>query len=147
MLHAIPQARGRPVRQCQVRRCHAGDVGMKRVVFSIVALLATTAASPPTATYIIATIPNAFALGGGTVRPKVQTGPVLGFTAAPMPNSDTSAPTAQAANQGQPTVAPSLFTTRPTYRGEGYVAGSSAQADQQKNYRPVPGINLSVPLH
>ncbi len=41
---------------------------------------------------------------------------------------------------------PNLFTNARTYRGEGYVPGSSVQASQQRNVHPAPGISLKVPL-
>lgn len=67
-----------------------------------------------------------------------------GYTPAPMPDSDEAAPTAPASNEAQ--WSPSLFRAGHTYRGEGFVPGSSVQGSQNRNVRPAPGISLNVPL-
>lgn len=67
-----------------------------------------------------------------------------GYTPAPMPDSDEAAPAAPASNE--PQWSPSLFRPGHTYRGEGFVPGSSVQASQNRNIRPAPGISLNVPL-
>lgn len=67
-----------------------------------------------------------------------------GFTPAPMPNADDAAPVAAPSNE--PQWSPSLFRPGRTYRGEGFVPGSSVQASQNRNVRPAPGILLNVPL-
>lgn len=114
---------------------------VRNIGISIAALLLTTAASPPSTTFIIATVP---AGRTAALRPQPQTGPAIGFTAAPMPNTDANAPILQHSTEASLT--PSIFSPQSTYRGEGYVPGSTAQGDQQKKFKPTPGINLSVPL-
>lgn len=69
-----------------------------------------------------------------------------GYTPAPVPDSDEIAPVVRSAGPPQAEWAPNLFTGAKTYRGEGYVPGSSVQASQQRNIRPAPGISLNVPL-
>ncbi len=67
-----------------------------------------------------------------------------GYTPAPMPNSEEVAPVAP--QSAQPQWSPSLFRAGRTYRGEGFVPGSSVQASQNRNVHPAPGISLNVPL-
>ncbi len=97
------------------------------------------AASPaPSASYIIATAPS---------RPLTDSStPVVGFTAAPMPNADLNAPLRIDPNARQASLKPSLFAPRNAYHGDGYVPGSTVQTEQEKRLKPTPGVNLSVPL-
>ncbi len=68
-----------------------------------------------------------------------------GFTPAPIPNRDASAPPPpRASNDAQ--LAPSLFSRRDQYRGEGFSPGSTAQGEQDKRTRPGAGFNLRMPL-
>jgi hypothetical protein len=68
------------------------------------------------------------------------------YTAAPVPDSDQAAPLVAAPKPGEAQWAPNLFTGQSTYRGEGFVPGSSVQASQQRNRAPAPGVSLNVPL-
>ncbi|MBV9537998.1 MAG: hypothetical protein JOY70_03580 [Acidisphaera sp.] len=68
------------------------------------------------------------------------------FTAAPMPNTDLNAPIPTEANGNAPSLAPSLFSPRATYRGEGFVSGSTAQGAQFSKVKPGFGGTLSIPV-
>ncbi len=82
----------------------------------------------------------------GPQPPKPPIASADGFTAAPMPNVDQTAPTKRAPQGGQGTLGPSLFNTRNGFRGDGYLPSSSPQTEQEKHLHPTPGINFSVPL-
>ena len=67
------------------------------------------------------------------------------FQPAPLPNRDLSTPQgARASND--PTVSPTLFTTRTQFRGDGFSQGSTAQGEQEHKIRPGAGISLHMPL-
>ena len=67
-----------------------------------------------------------------------------GFTTAPTPNSDASAPVTRASKDAS--LAPGFFSRRDQYRGEGISPGSSAQAEQDRHAKPGAGLNLLMPL-
>jgi hypothetical protein len=77
---------------------------------------------------------------------QVASVPPGGYTAAPVPDADQAAPPVEAPKPGEAQWAPNLFTGQSTYRGEGFVPGSSVQASQQRNRAPAPGVSLNVPL-
>lgn len=81
--------------------------------------------------------PRASSLGGPA------RGPV--YEAAPLPNRDMSAPRAARASNA-PTLAPTLFTTKNQYRGDGFSPNSTAQIEQEKRFRPGAGFSLHMPL-
>ena len=83
---------------------------------------------------------------GDTTPSQIASADANGYTPAPVPDSDQAAPLVQAPEPGQPQWSPSLFRTARTYRGEGFVPGSSVQASQQRNVHPAPGVSLNVPL-
>jgi hypothetical protein len=99
--------------------------------------------------------PNKFSLGmpavGGPLLPvgpqaSLSTparGPV--YEPAPLPNRDVSAPSA-ARNSNEPTLAPTLFTTKNQYRGDGFAPNSTAQTEQEKRVKPGAGFSLHMPL-
>jgi hypothetical protein len=64
--------------------------------------------------------------------------------AAPVPDVALRQPT-PAARSGL-NVSPSLFNTPRQFRGDGYTPNSSAQAAQERQFRPIPGLNLQLPL-
>ncbi|HYZ61646.1 MAG TPA: hypothetical protein VE650_04270 [Acetobacteraceae bacterium] len=72
-----------------------------------------------------------------------RTGP--SYEPAPTPNRDVSGPTAPRATN-EPTLTPSLFTTRNQYRGDGFSPGSTAQSEQEKRMKPGAGFSLHMPL-
>lgn len=67
-----------------------------------------------------------------------------GFTAAPMPNADLSAPPIP--EDRRPHVAPTLFQLKNAYPGDGYVYGSSPQGMDDRKAATIPGVILSVPI-
>lgn len=71
------------------------------------------------------------------------TGP--NYDLAPTPNRDLDVPAGPRA-KAAPQLAPGLFTRSEQYRGEGFSAGSTAQAEQERRVRPGAGFKLRVPL-
>ena len=67
------------------------------------------------------------------------------YAPAPLPNRDVDAPSGPRASNDT-TVAPSLFTRRDEYRGEGFSRGSTSQSEVEKRVKPGAGINLRMPL-
>ena len=67
-----------------------------------------------------------------------------GFTAAPTPNLDVTAPPVP--ENRQPHVAPTMFQLKNAYPGDGYVYGSSPQGMDDRKAATIPGVMLSVPL-
>ena len=93
----------------------------------------------PTGTFTLATVGRAVTTHHGLSA--------LGATLAPMPNSSVTAPRAVDANSKAPELSPSLFRPKKTYGGEGFIAGSNVQDQEQRKVGPAPGINLKVPLN
>ena len=72
--------------------------------------------------------------------------PATGYAAAPMPNQDASAP--RIAEAQGPEVAPAMIGGKTTsFRGDGFMPGSTPQTAQQPKKMPLPGISLKVPLY
>ena len=71
---------------------------------------------------------------------------VGGFTAAPLPDSEASAPVLRRKGPAQATFSPGLFHAGKLVRGDGYVPGSTVEGSEQKHFNPAPGFNMSVPL-
>ena len=114
---------------------------MVRLALGIAALAFGTAASP-VSTFVIARTPGADVVSRiETPQPQQSQ---QAFVAAPVPNSDLNTPSN--ANANQPTLAPTLFTNHSTYRGEGFVAGSTVQGSQFAKARPGVGGVLNVPI-
>ncbi len=67
------------------------------------------------------------------------------FEPAPTPNLDIDAPLTVTSSGA--VVAPTLLGQKATYRGEGFVQGSSPQVVQQSRHMSLPGISLRVPLN
>lgn len=77
--------------------------------------------------------------------PVVSRPPSAGYVAAPTPNRDILAPAAPSASN-EAYVSPGLFTRGRQNRGEGFLAGSTAQEDQDRHSLPGAGFNLKMPL-
>lgn len=99
------------------------------------------AAAPEPAKSAMPTGTFTFAAAGRVVLPNGT-----GYTLAPTPDTSLSAPQPLNANSKAPEWSPSLFRPKRTYRGEGFIDGSTAQDLQQRRLAPAPGINLKVPL-
>ena len=69
----------------------------------------------------------------------------LSYDLAPTPNRDLDVPAGPRA-KAAPQLTPGLFTRSEQYRGEGFSAGSSAQAEQERRVRPGAGLKLRLPL-
>ena len=66
---------------------------------------------------------------------------------APVPNLALAAPIPTVAKgPAQPEFAPRLFAAQKTYRGEGFVTGSTPQIAQDRRQAPAVGFNLRLPL-
>lgn len=77
-------------------------------------------------------------------RPAAPAG-VPPFQPAPLPNRDLSTPQAPRASN-EPSLAPTLFTTRTQFRGDGFSPGSTAQSEQERKLKPGAGFSLHMPL-
>lgn len=73
------------------------------------------------------------------------TGPGLGYDLAPTPNRNLDAPAGPRARDS-PELAPGFFPRTEQYRGDGYSAGSSAQAEQERRVHPGAGFKFRLPL-
>lgn len=67
------------------------------------------------------------------------------FQPAPLPNREVSTPTGPRSSN-EPRLAPTLFTTRTQFRGDGFSPGSTAQSEQERNLRPGAGFSLHMPF-
>ena len=67
------------------------------------------------------------------------------YDLAPTPNRDLDVPAGPRA-KAAPELAPGLFNRSEQYRGEGFSAGSTAQAEQERHVRPGAGFKLRLPL-
>ena len=77
--------------------------------------------------------------------PVVSRAPKPDYDVAPTPNRDVSAPNGPASSNNA-YLSPSLFSRTQQNRGEGFLSGSSAQAEQDRRAGPGAGFNLKVPL-
>lgn len=66
------------------------------------------------------------------------------FQAAPVPDIRQSAP-AQSSATG-PQLRPDLFNPKGYNNGQGYLPGSTIEGQQSQRQRPVPGLNLRIPV-
>lgn len=71
---------------------------------------------------------------------------VGGFTPAPLPDFEASAPVLRSLGPAQAKFSPGLFRAGKLVRGDGYVPGSTVDGNEQKHFSPAPGFNMSVPL-
>jgi hypothetical protein len=70
--------------------------------------------------------------------------PASNYEAAPTPGSITAPVSGQGARGAE--LAPTLMNPKQFYQGEGFLAGSTVQSEQQRKAKPVAGFNLTVPL-
>lgn len=66
------------------------------------------------------------------------------YQSAPMPDQTLSAPTIPEASG--PQIRPDLFNQRAYNGGQGYTPGSTIERQQQQRDKPIPGINITMPL-
>ena len=67
------------------------------------------------------------------------------YLAAPMPNSSIAAPQALNRNIG-PELSPGFYQPKDYNLGQGYLPGSTVQGEQEHRAKPMPSLNLKVPL-
>jgi len=67
------------------------------------------------------------------------------YEAAPTPGQIGAAPGTAQGPRG-PELSPTLMTPKQFYQGEGFLAGSTVQSEQQRKAKPAAGFNLTVPL-
>lgn len=81
-------------------------------------------------------------------QPPHDTGANLGSTylPAPVPDPDYQVPSTGGRASGQPVLRPYLYRPRATTQGEGFTPGSTIQGEERRRFKPVPSLNLSVPL-
>lgn len=82
----------------------------------------------------------------GTAGDVSATAPAKQYDVAPIPNMDIATPRGVVVAKGA-SVRPGVFSTSSTYRGEGFIPGSTPQGPQQAKRMPMPGISLKVPLN
>lgn len=83
--------------------------------------------------------------GGFSLSAPATPGVAPSFQPAPLPDRNVFTPQAARANN-EPSLAPTLFTTRTQFRGDGFSPGSTAQSQQEKNLKPGAGFSLHMPL-
>ena len=114
---------------------------MKRWLMLAALALSTTGAAPPAFPPIV--LPGTFS--------SAQTGQAARFSAytpAPVPDIDLEPPQSRNSQPGGAELTPRLLRAqKKLYLGEGYMPGSSIDGEQQKRVKPLPGLNLSVPLN
>ena len=106
------------------------------------ALLLLTAAAP--SPYISMNYASALPQQIPTIT-TTETAPASPYQPAPMPNRDLSAPSAVASNE--PSIAPTVFSTTPSFRSDGYSGNSTEQAAHDHRLAPAAGLNLSMPVN
>ncbi|MDT7950795.1 MAG: hypothetical protein RQ966_04750 [Acetobacteraceae bacterium] len=67
------------------------------------------------------------------------------FQPAPLPNRNLSSPPSER-ESNEPSLAPTLFTSREQFRGDGFSPGSTAQSEQERRLKPAAGFSLHMPL-
>lgn len=83
----------------------------------------------------------------GVPAPSPATPPAdPGFEPAPVPNLNLAAPTSKSGDSNSPSVRPDLFTQSQQWEGNGYVNGSTSQAQRDARMRPGAGFSISVPM-
>jgi hypothetical protein len=83
--------------------------------------------------------------GGFSLSAPAAPAGVPPFQPAPLPNRDLSTPQGPRASN-EPSLAPTLFTTRTQFRGDGFSPGSTAQSEQEHRLKPGAGFSLHMPL-
>ena len=66
------------------------------------------------------------------------------YEPAPVPDDDAYGPSAPAATGTR--VSPGLYMPGNQFRGDGFSPGSSSQAYEERNFRPGPIMNFTMPL-
>jgi hypothetical protein len=67
------------------------------------------------------------------------------YLAAPVPDTDISAPDQPFAKPGAQ-LKPGFYSPKDYNVGEGYMPGSTIQGEQEHRAKPMPSLNLKLPL-
>ena len=67
------------------------------------------------------------------------------YMAAPVPNSGLSAPSPLDSRNG-PELSPGFYQPKDYNIGQGYLPGSTVQGEQEHRAKPMPSLNLKLPL-
>ena len=111
-----------------------------RAVWLVVLALPLMAAAPRGQAFTL-TVPS----DPGLPFPAPQSKTAPNYAPAPLPNRDVSTPAPGRAST-EPTLAPTLFTSRTQFRGDGFSPGSTAQSDQERRTKPGAGFSLHMPI-
>lgn len=105
---------------------------------------------------LLAAAPSKYGSFSGRVFPGVTVEPergpaseqlaIGGFTPAPLPDSEATAPVLRELGPAQAKFSASLFHAGKRTHGDGYVPGSTVEGNEQKRFQSTPGFNMSVPL-
>ncbi len=106
-------------------------------------LLLLTAAAP--SPYISMTYAAPVPQPAPTITSSRPAMPPTAYQPAPMPNRDLSAP--QSLGSSSPTIAPTVFSTTPSFRSDGYTGNSTEEAAHDHRLSPSAGFNLSMPVN
>ncbi len=112
-----------------------------RTVWILALAFPLMAASPRKQPLTLAVPPD----GGFSLTAPATPGAAPPFQLAPLPNRDLSTPQGPRASN-EPTLAPTLFTTRTQFRGDGFSPGSTAQSEQERKLKPGAGFSLHMPF-
>ena len=115
--------------------------GMERTAL-VAALLFTAAAGPTNSFLTVTPLPE---FPAPVTKNKPAASAPADYTAAPTPNQDAIAPTPPKGSQDA-SLSPGFFQRRNPTTGEGYVASSSVQSEQERRVKPGAGLSLSMPL-
>lgn len=67
------------------------------------------------------------------------------YTPAPVPNENVERP-GHGGQRAHTELTPGLYRPGKSYLGDGYTPGSTIQGEEQRRYKPLPNLSLSVPL-
>lgn len=118
---------------------------MKRLLLPVIALPLLAAAPPQRWLSLAVPTNNSPLLPVAPDSPAVVARGTPSYEPAPTPNRDVRAPAGPRASNA-PSLAPSLFTTKDQYRGDGFSPGSTAQSEQEKRIKPGAGFSLHMPF-
>ena len=116
---------------------------MRRSVLPLLALPLLAASPGPRSFNLSVPLPQAPLLPTPPRPPAVTVQSAL--QPAPLPNRDVGAPIFRQDEQSA-SLSPMLFGTKETYRGDGFIKGSTAQGEQEHRVRPAAGFSLKMPL-
>ncbi len=118
-----------------------------RVLGLLGLLVLTAAAAPSKSSFSTLALLDQSTIGSANGSASVTAAlPSGGFAPAPVPDIDLLPHVPHNAGPAQAELSADLFTAQKTYRGEGYLPGSTVQGSQTRHVNPAPGFSLKVPL-